>query len=94
MCSFSYDSNKNILSFLTFENLSECCVPVRQFKHKTVLLYSSSLSYLYLIIFFDYRTLKAKRDAYVSHLNRIYRNNLDKVHFFLFLYHFMHVCWL
>lgn len=26
-----------------------------------------------------HRTLKAKRDAYVSHLNRIYRNNLDKV---------------
>lgn len=29
--------------------------------------------------FFVCRTLKSKRDAYVSHLNRIYRNNLDKV---------------
>ncbi|XP_053179946.1 glutathione reductase, mitochondrial isoform X2 [Scomber japonicus] len=27
---------------------------------------------------FSWETLKAKRDAYVSHLNRIYRNNLDK----------------
>ncbi|MEQ2194126.1 hypothetical protein XENOCAPTIV_023935 [Xenoophorus captivus] len=31
------------------------------------------------ILFCVRRTLKAKRDAYVSHLNRIYRNNLDKV---------------
>ncbi|XP_072251448.1 glutathione reductase, mitochondrial isoform X1 [Leuresthes tenuis] len=27
---------------------------------------------------FSWETLKAKRDAYVTHLNRIYRNNLDK----------------
>uniref|UniRef100_A0A672ILA1 Glutathione reductase, mitochondrial n=1 Tax=Salarias fasciatus TaxID=181472 RepID=A0A672ILA1_SALFA len=27
---------------------------------------------------FSWETLKAKRDNYVSHLNRIYRNNLDK----------------
>uniref|UniRef100_A0A8C3A4I4 Glutathione reductase n=1 Tax=Cyclopterus lumpus TaxID=8103 RepID=A0A8C3A4I4_CYCLU len=27
---------------------------------------------------FSWEALKAKRDAYVSHLNRIYRNNLDK----------------
>lgn len=27
---------------------------------------------------FSWETLKSKRDAYVSHLNRIYRNNLDK----------------
>ncbi|XP_068596082.1 glutathione reductase, mitochondrial [Brachionichthys hirsutus] len=27
---------------------------------------------------FSWETLKTKRDAYVSHLNRIYRNNLDK----------------
>ncbi|KAM4586548.1 glutathione reductase, mitochondrial isoform 2-T2 [Fundulus diaphanus] len=27
---------------------------------------------------FSWETLKAKRDAYVSHLNRIYRNNLDR----------------
>lgn len=38
-------------------------------------------------MFFDHRTLKAKRDAYISHLNRIYRNNLDKVNLFLFLDH-------
>ncbi|XP_041800111.1 glutathione reductase, mitochondrial isoform X1 [Chelmon rostratus] len=29
-------------------------------------------------VHFSWETLKAKRDAYVSHLNRIYRNNLDK----------------
>lgn len=29
------------------------------------------------------RALKAKRDAYVSRLNQIYRNNLDKVTFFI-----------
>lgn len=39
---------------------------------------------LYLILPCVYRTLKAKRDAYVGHLNRIYRNNLDRVSFFLF----------
>lgn len=44
-----------------------------------------SPSCLYVIMFFNYRTLKAKRDAYVSHLNRIYRNNLDKVNLFLLL---------
>uniref|UniRef100_A0A8C5HDK2 Glutathione reductase n=1 Tax=Gouania willdenowi TaxID=441366 RepID=A0A8C5HDK2_GOUWI len=27
---------------------------------------------------FNWETLKAKRDAYISHLNHIYRNNLDK----------------
>ncbi|TDH07407.1 hypothetical protein EPR50_G00105710 [Perca flavescens] len=27
---------------------------------------------------FSWEALKAKRDAYISHLNRIYRNNLDK----------------
>lgn len=35
--------------------------------------------YFLLSTFFVCRTLKSKRDAYVSHLNRIYRNNLDKV---------------
>lgn len=34
------------------------------------------------------RTLKAKRDAYVSHLNRIYRNNLDKVSVLICFYSF------
>uniref|UniRef100_A0AAQ6ICW3 Glutathione reductase n=1 Tax=Anabas testudineus TaxID=64144 RepID=A0AAQ6ICW3_ANATE len=29
-------------------------------------------------VHFSWETLKAKRDSYVSHLNRIYRNNLDK----------------
>uniref|UniRef100_A0A8C6UMS1 Glutathione reductase n=1 Tax=Neogobius melanostomus TaxID=47308 RepID=A0A8C6UMS1_9GOBI len=29
-------------------------------------------------VHFSWETLKAKRDAYVSNLNRIYRNNLDK----------------
>ncbi|XP_076005070.1 glutathione reductase, mitochondrial isoform X1 [Genypterus blacodes] len=29
-------------------------------------------------VHFTWQTLKAKRDAYVSNLNRIYRNNLDK----------------
>lgn len=36
-------------------------------------------SNLDLTAFFVCRTLKSKRDAYVSNLNRIYRNNLDKV---------------
>lgn len=33
-----------------------------------------------------YRSLKAKRDAYVSRLNGIYRNNLDKVPSFFLCY--------
>lgn len=42
-------------------------------------------------LFLCCRTLKSKRDVYVSHLNRIYRNNLDKVnyklsYFFIYIY--------
>lgn len=42
--------------------------------------------YLFLsVCVYVYRSLKAKRDAYVSRLNGIYRNNLDKVPSFFYV---------
>lgn len=69
------------LAQLLFPTLSILLYDFRSFEvlGKMSLCLQSTPANLYLIIFFNYRSLKAKRDAYISHLNRIYRNNLDKV---------------